>query len=100
MAGSDEALPVAEVRKVAHLARLALSPADEEMFSRQLGQILGYVKRLQNLDLTGVEPMAHAVPIVGPERPDVVVPSLSRDEAMMNAPQRMGEGLAVPKIIE
>jgi aspartyl-tRNA(Asn)/glutamyl-tRNA(Gln) amidotransferase subunit C len=100
MAASEEALSIEEVRGVAHLARLALTPAEEEKFSRQLGQILGYVKRLQAVDLTGVEPMAHAVPLAAPERADVVRPSLSREDVLRNAPQRVGEGIAVPKIIE
>jgi len=100
MASTEGSLPIEDVRQVALLARLALTPADEEMFARQLGQILGYVKRLQSLDLTGVTPMSHAVPLAAPERPDVVQPSLSREDALRNAPQRVGEGIAVPKIIE
>jgi aspartyl-tRNA(Asn)/glutamyl-tRNA(Gln) amidotransferase subunit C len=89
-----------QVRHVAHLARLALTPEDEERFSRQLGGILEYVERLQQADVTGVEPMAHSVPMNGPERSDVVLPSLARDEALAAAPQRVGDGVAVPKIIE
>jgi aspartyl-tRNA(Asn)/glutamyl-tRNA(Gln) amidotransferase subunit C len=89
-----------QVRHVAHLARLALSPEDEERFAQQLGSILGYVERLQTLDVTGVEPLAHAVPMVGGERSDVVRPSLRRDEVLAAAPQRVGEGIAVPRIIE
>jgi aspartyl-tRNA(Asn)/glutamyl-tRNA(Gln) amidotransferase subunit C len=100
MANADTSLTTDEVRKVALLARLALTPSDEEMFARQLGQILGYVRRLQALDLTGVEPMAHAVPLPAPERPDEVVPSLPREEVLRNAPQRVADGIAVPKIIE
>jgi aspartyl-tRNA(Asn)/glutamyl-tRNA(Gln) amidotransferase subunit C len=89
-----------QVRHVAHLARLALTPEDEERFARQLGGILEYVERLQQADVSGVEPMAHSVPMSGPERPDVVQPSLPRDEALAAAPQRVGDGVAVPKIIE
>lgn len=89
-----------DVRKVAQLARLALRPDEEERYTQQLGQILHYVERLQELDVTGVEPMAHAVPQPALERPDEVRPSLPREVAMGNAPQPLGEGLAVPKIIE
>lgn len=89
-----------QVRDVALLARLSLSAEEEERFGRQLGSILGYVEQLQKVDVTGVEPMAHAVPLPLPERPDVVQPSLPRDEVLRNAPQRVGEGIAVPKIIE
>jgi aspartyl-tRNA(Asn)/glutamyl-tRNA(Gln) amidotransferase subunit C len=100
MASNDAPLPVKEVREVALLARLALTPADEEMFARQLGQILGYVGRLQALNLDGIQPMSHAVPLPAPERPDEVRPSLSREAVLQNAPQRVADGLAVPNIIE
>jgi len=89
-----------QVRHVAHLARLALPPADEDRFARQLGDILGYVERLQSLDVTGVEPLSHAVPLTGAERPDTVHESLPRDVVLAAAPQRVGEGVAVPRIIE
>ena len=88
------------VRQVAHLARLALSPEDEERLGRQLGQILGYVERLQALDLAGVEPLVHAVPLGGAQRADEVRPSLAREEVLRSAPARAGEGIAVPRIIE
>lgn len=94
------ALTKDDVRKVAHLARLALSPEEEERYARQLGSILGYIERLGALDLTGVEPMTHAVPIPAPERPDRVHESLSQQAALQNAPHRIDPGIAVPKIIE
>jgi aspartyl-tRNA(Asn)/glutamyl-tRNA(Gln) amidotransferase subunit C len=100
MAASDSALSKEDVRKVAHLARLALTPEDEDKFARQLGSILGYIQQLQKVDVSGVEPMAHAIPLPALERPDVVRPSLTREEALKNAPQTAGEGVAVPKIIE
>lgn len=89
-----------EVRHVAHLARLALTPEEVERYGRQLAQVLDYVERLQSLDVEGVPPMANAVPLAAPLREDEVQPSLSRDEALANAPQRVGEGVAVPRVIE
>lgn len=89
-----------EVRNVAHLARLALTPDEVERYGRQLAQVLEYVERLQSLDVEGVPPMTNAVPLVAPLREDEVQPSLSRDEALANAPQRVGEGVAVPRVIE
>jgi aspartyl-tRNA(Asn)/glutamyl-tRNA(Gln) amidotransferase subunit C len=100
MAASDSELSKKDVHKVADLARLAFSPEDEEKFARQLSSILGYIQQLQKVDVTGVEPMAHAIPLAALERPDVVRPSLTREEALKNAPQTAGEGVAVPKIIE
>lgn len=89
-----------QVRHVAHLARLALSPEEEERFAKQLGNILGYVERLQELDVSGVAPMAHALEVAAPERADATRPSLSREDVLKNAPQPVGEGVAVPRIIE
>ncbi len=89
-----------QVRHVAHLARLALSPEAEERLARQLGGILGYVERLTALDVEGVPPMAHSVAAATPERADVLGESLPRDVVLSQAPQAVGEGVAVPKIIE
>jgi aspartyl-tRNA(Asn)/glutamyl-tRNA(Gln) amidotransferase subunit C len=93
-------LTIEQVRHVAHLARLALTPEEEEKFARQLGQILGYVERLQSVNVDGIEPLAHAVPISGPERADVVHASLPREVVLAAAPKSVGEGVAVPKMIE
>lgn len=94
------ALTREQVRHVAQLARLSLSAEEEERYARQLGQVLEYVERLAKVDVSGVEPLAHAVPLPTLLRDDLVRPSLSRDEALANAPQRVGEGVAVPRIIE
>ena len=60
------------IQYVAHLARLSLSPAEEEQFGAQLAGILGYIEKLKQLDVTGIEPTAHAVPLVNVFRPDLV----------------------------
>ena len=60
------------IRYVAHLARLSLSPAEEEQFGAQLAGILGYIEKLKELDVSGIEPTAHAVPLVNVFRPDLV----------------------------
>lgn len=89
-----------DVRHVARLARIALTPEESERYLRQLGQILHYVERLQKLDVEGVPPTSHAIPLAAPLRPDEVRPSLDRDAALASAPQRVGEGFAVPRVIE
>ena len=61
---------------MAHLARIALTPAEEEKFGAQLANILGYIEKLKQLDVSGIEPTAHAVPLANVFRPDVVRPSL------------------------
>lgn len=89
-----------DVKYVAHLARIALTPEEEQKLGAQLGQILGYVEKLKELDVTGIEPTAHAVPLVDVTRPDEVSPSLPHEEAMRNAPGQANGLFIVPKIVE
>ena len=65
-----------------------------------LAGILGYIEKLKELDVTGVEPTAHAVPMVNVMRADVVRPSLTHEEAMANAPAQANGLFMVPKIVE
>lgn len=94
------ALTPEDVRHVALLARLSLSPEEEARFGQQLGRILDYVDRLGEVDVSGVEPMAHPVPMAQPERPDVARAGLSPEEALAQAPQPVAGGFGVPRIIE
>jgi aspartyl-tRNA(Asn)/glutamyl-tRNA(Gln) amidotransferase subunit C len=89
-----------DVKYVAQLARLALSPDEEKKLGTQLGSILGYIEKLRELDVSQVEPTAHAVPLVNVMRPDIIRPSLSHDEALRNAPKAGGGLFVVPKIVE
>jgi aspartyl-tRNA(Asn)/glutamyl-tRNA(Gln) amidotransferase subunit C len=89
-----------DVKYVAHLARLSLSPEEEQKISEQLGNILGYIEKLKEVDVSGVEPMAHAFPLVNVTRPDEVRPSLSQEEALRNAPAQANGLFMVPKIVE
>ena len=89
-----------DIKYVAHLARLALPPEEEKKLGAQLGNILGYIEKLGELDVTSVEPTAHAVPMVNVTRPDEVRPSLPHEEAMRNAPAQANGLFMVPKIVE
>lgn len=89
-----------DVKYVAHLARLALSPDEEKKLGAQLGNILGYIDKLRELDVSNVEPTAHAVPMVNVTRVDEVRPSLPHDDALLNAPKKAGGLFVVPKIVE
>ncbi len=89
-----------DVRYVAHLARLNLTEAEEQKFGAQLGQILGYIEKLNELDVSQVEPTAHAVPLINITRPDEIRPSLSNEEALRNAPASANGLFIVPKIVE
>lgn len=96
------ALSLEEVRWIAQLARLRLSPAEEETFAVQLSAILDYVADLANLDVGSVEPMTHALAAGegAPLREDAVLPSLDPGVALANAPAREGTCFKVPRIIE
>jgi aspartyl-tRNA(Asn)/glutamyl-tRNA(Gln) amidotransferase subunit C len=94
------AAPEIAVKYVAHLARLHLTPDEEAKFGAQLGQVLGYVEKLKELDVTGVEPTAHAMPLVNVTRPDEVRPSLPHAEALRHAPATANGLFLVPKIVE
>jgi aspartyl-tRNA(Asn)/glutamyl-tRNA(Gln) amidotransferase subunit C len=89
-----------DVKYVAHLARLQLSSEEERKFGEQLGQVLGYVEKLKELDVSNVEPTAHAMPLVNVIRPDMVRPSLPHEDAMRNAPAQANGLFIVPKIVE
>jgi len=89
-----------DIKYVAHLARLQLTSDEEQKLGAQLGHILGYIEKLNELDVTGVEPTAHAVPMVNVTRPDEIQPSLPHDEALRNAPARANGLFIVPKIVE
>ena len=89
-----------DIKYVAHLARLHLTPDEEKKLGAQLGGILGYIEKLKELDVTGVEPTAHAVPMVNVTRSDEIRPSLSHDDALRNAPAKSNGLFIVPKIVE
>ena len=88
------------VKDVAHLARIALTPEEEAKLAAQLGQVLGYIEKLRELDVTHVEPTAHAVPMVNVTRADEVRPSLPHEDALRNAPRQAGGLFIVPQIVE
>jgi len=89
-----------DVKYVAHLARLALTPEEEKKFGDQLGHILEHIEKLKELDVTNVEPTAHAVPMVNVTRADEIRPSLPHDDALRNAPAKANGLFIVPKIVE
>ena len=89
-----------DVKYVAHLARIALTDEEEEKFVAQLSNILGYMEKLKQLDVSGIEPTAHAVPLVNVFRADEVRPSMPNAEALRNAPASANGLFLVPKIVE
>ena len=89
-----------DIKYTAHLARLALTPDEEKKLGAQLGQILGYVEKLKQVDVSGVEPTAHAVPMVNITRADEIRRSLPHEDALRNAPKQANGLFIVPKVVE
>ena len=89
-----------EVLRVAGLARLDLTDEEAGSLAAQLSTILDYVDKLAELDLEGVEPLAHVQSVVNAFREDRVRPSLPRDKVLANAPQTELGCFKVPKVIE
>jgi aspartyl-tRNA(Asn)/glutamyl-tRNA(Gln) amidotransferase subunit C len=89
-----------DVKYVANLARISLSPAEEEKIGAQINGILGYIEKLKELDVTNVEPTAHAVPLINVFRNDEIRPSISNEDALRNAPAKANGLFVVPKIVE
>ncbi|MBS1871506.1 MAG: Asp-tRNA(Asn)/Glu-tRNA(Gln) amidotransferase subunit GatC [Actinobacteria bacterium] len=86
----------AQVLHVAKLARLALSEQEVEQMSRELSAVLGHIEKLSELDLEGVPPTSHVVDVVNALRADEPRPSLPREVALADAPERIDDGFGVP----
>ncbi len=89
-----------DIKHVAHLARLQLTPEEEQKFAAQLGQVLAYIEKLKQLDVSNVEPTAHAAPMANVMRPDKVRPSMPHQDALSNAPAHANGLFIVPKMVE
>lgn len=88
-----------DIRRLAALARLTLSPEEETVYAQQLARILEMASRVQSADTTGVEPTTHAwiPPLL--ERPDTSRPSLTPAAAVANAPEAGDQWFRVPRVI-
>ena len=89
-----------QVRYVARLSRIELSPEEEQKFTHQLGEILTYVEKLNECDIEGVQPISQASLAVNVFREDELKESLPQDEALANAPEKAMGFFKVPRIIE
>ncbi len=93
-------LPKDHIDHIALLARLSLSPEEREAFRLQLGSILEYMQKLNQLDTSSVQPTSHVLSLQNVMRDDVVGTSLPREEALANAPVHTEKFYRVPRIIE
>ncbi len=90
----------ADVEHVAKLARLDITEAEKEAFSKQLSDILTYIEQLKVIETAGVEPTATVLDQTNVFREDEVRPCLSVEQALANAPDQVDGFFSVPKIIE
>jgi aspartyl-tRNA(Asn)/glutamyl-tRNA(Gln) amidotransferase subunit C len=97
---NEPKISLEDVEHVARLARLELSDTDKERMRRELDGILTYIDKLRALDIEGVEPTSHAVPMTNVMREDAPRPSFPQVDMLANAPDRSGAFFRVPKIIE
>jgi aspartyl-tRNA(Asn)/glutamyl-tRNA(Gln) amidotransferase subunit C len=89
-----------DVSYIAHLARIHLTEEETQLFQGQLDQVLTYVEQLGELDVSKVEPTAHAMMLVNVLREDTPSPSLDHDAVVANAPAARDGQILVPKIME
>jgi len=89
-----------DVAYVAKLARLNLSETETELFQKQLGDVLTYAEKLRNVDVSGVEPAAHAVPMFNVFREDEPRDWFTAEEALANAPRQAHNLFIVTKVVE
>jgi aspartyl-tRNA(Asn)/glutamyl-tRNA(Gln) amidotransferase subunit C len=89
-----------DVAYVANLARMDLTREEADLFQRQLDDIVGYVRKIAGLDLEGIEPTSHPVPMSNIMRTDETRGSLERDKALANAPRHKDGQFLVPRIVE
>jgi aspartyl-tRNA(Asn)/glutamyl-tRNA(Gln) amidotransferase subunit C len=92
--------PDLDVADVAKLARLNVTEAETELFQKQLGDVLVYAEKLRDVDVTSVEPAAHAIPIFNVFREDAPRDWLTADEALSNAPRKANHLFIVTKVVE
>lgn len=88
-----------QVRKVANLARLELSSAEETQFTTQLNDILGYIEQLNELDTAEVPPTTRAIEVSNINRPDQLETFGDRESLLESAPEREADFIKVPRIL-
>ena len=90
----------ATVRRIAHLARIAVAEEEVEHLRGEINAILAFVEQLSEVDVDGVEPMTSVTPMQMKRRPDVVTAGGDPDAVLRNAPAREGNFFVVPKVVE
>ncbi|MBC7959170.1 MAG: Asp-tRNA(Asn)/Glu-tRNA(Gln) amidotransferase subunit GatC [Vallitaleaceae bacterium] len=89
-----------QVTHVANLARLNLTEEEKEVMTKDMASIISFVDQMNGLDISGIKPTDHIIPINNVFRDDVVKPSMNREELLRNAPEQENGCYSVPKIVE
>ncbi|MEY4941179.1 MAG: hypothetical protein RIQ93_2914 [Verrucomicrobiota bacterium] len=92
--------PELNIDHIAKLARIALTPEEKETFALQLGGVLRHIEQLTKVDVSGVEPTAHAFPVTNVWQDDVAGPALPVADALRNTPAQRDHMIVVPKVVE
>ncbi|MFO7682127.1 MAG: Asp-tRNA(Asn)/Glu-tRNA(Gln) amidotransferase subunit GatC [Chloroflexota bacterium] len=93
-------LTLQDVEKIAHLARLELTHAEKAQYLEQLSAILDYAEMLNELDLDGIAPTAHAIPQENVMREDIAEPGLPIDEVLFNAPRQAQNQFLIQSVLD
>jgi len=96
---SDSAAHI-DILHLARLARLAITDEEKRLYTAQIENILGHIDAIKKINVDGIEPTAHGVPLRNNFRPDEPVPGMPAEEVLANAPKKSGDLIIVPKIVE
>jgi aspartyl-tRNA(Asn)/glutamyl-tRNA(Gln) amidotransferase subunit C len=88
------------VDKLSNLAQLQFSETEKEEIKADLNKMIGFIEQLEKIDTTGIEPLLHISDAVNVLREDKIAGSISREEALLNAPSSDGQFFTVPKVIK
>ena len=100
MSSPTSAPDAMDVPYLARLARIAITPEEAVLFSGQLENVLTHIEQINQLDLTGIEPMAHAISVFDVVREDVISESLPKETILAQAPHNANGLFMVPKVLE
>lgn len=90
----------ATVDRLAELSRLSFDAAEKEQILNDLNKIIGFVEKLNEINVDGVEPLIYMTPEINILRKDTVIQTLSHEEALMNAPAKDSDYIRVPKVLD
>ena len=89
-----------DVARVCELANIDLTPEESSVFQEQMSTIVSYVRKIAELDVSGIEPTVHGQPVSNVFREDVPAASLPIDKVLANAPETSGREIRMPRIVE